>query len=179
MTSDAMQNLVGAGEEPNRRWRRATAKLHTTAIHAMAILALHPFDVTFVHQNISDDSVIECPCVLGKQQFMTDSVLHDHAVHLVNGLLMLDSKWLNLGKWDFWQYLDGERYTISKVNIISHEIDQDILVGQASCRFMVPLFDDLMEVYNLFLAFNGCEWVVDSMGDVVLERSPVRVVREQ
>eukprot|EP00957_Ditylum_brightwellii_P062731 4760661-Ditylum_brightwellii.AAC.1 len=37
-TSDARQNLVGAGEEPKGRRSRATAMFLTTAMHAAAIL---------------------------------------------------------------------------------------------------------------------------------------------
>eukprot|EP00957_Ditylum_brightwellii_P070344 5343708-Ditylum_brightwellii.AAC.1 len=37
-TSDARQNLVGAGEDPKGRRRRATAMFLTTTMHAAVIL---------------------------------------------------------------------------------------------------------------------------------------------
>eukprot|EP00957_Ditylum_brightwellii_P199360 15195686-Ditylum_brightwellii.AAC.1 len=39
-TSDLRQNFVRAGDDPNGRWRRATARFPTTAMHATAILPL-------------------------------------------------------------------------------------------------------------------------------------------
>eukprot|EP00957_Ditylum_brightwellii_P009706 731619-Ditylum_brightwellii.AAC.1 len=88
---------------------------------------------------------------------MADSVFDNWVTHLVNGSLVLDSKGVDFCKWDLWEDVKRERDSISEVNIIFHEVDEYLLIGQAAHGFMVPPFKCLVESLDSCLVVYGCE----------------------
>eukprot|EP00957_Ditylum_brightwellii_P175257 13342473-Ditylum_brightwellii.AAC.2 len=75
---------------------------------------------------------------------MSDPFFDNWVTHLADGCLVLNAKGVDLCKWDLWEYIQRERYSIAEVDVVHHEVDQYLLVGRASGRFVVPLFECLV-----------------------------------